>query len=54
MEGTATAFCLDSTYGSAATLQYNTATARNAGVEWPTTFFWNRRSNYKKTQELLP
>ncbi len=37
MEGTATASAAP-TYGSAATLQYNTATARTASVEWPTTF----------------
>ncbi|TBX66369.1 hypothetical protein EZL74_11000 [Flavobacterium silvisoli] len=43
MEGTATASAAP-TYGSAATLQYNTATARtinttsNNGIEWPTTF----------------
>ena len=33
MEGTATASAVP-TYGAAATLQYNTATARTAGVEW--------------------
>jgi Secretion system C-terminal sorting domain len=37
MEGTATA-SVAPTYGAAATLQYNTATARNAGVEWVNTF----------------
>ncbi|MEI7501793.1 MAG: T9SS type A sorting domain-containing protein [Paludibacter sp.] len=37
MEGTATASVLP-TYGAASTLQYNTATARTAGVEWPTPF----------------
>jgi hypothetical protein len=37
MEGTATASAAP-TYGSNATLQYNTATARNAGVEWLNTF----------------
>jgi hypothetical protein len=37
MEGTATA-SVAPTYGAAATLQYNTATARTAGVEWITPF----------------
>ena len=37
MAGTATA-SVAPTYGAAATLQYNTATARNAGVEWSTPF----------------
>ena len=37
MEGTATISALP-TYGSAATLQYNTTSARTSGVEWPTTF----------------
>jgi hypothetical protein len=37
MEGTATA-SLVPTYGPAATLQYNTATGRNAGPEWKTPF----------------
>ena len=37
MEGTATASAAP-TYGSAATLQYNTATSRTAGVEWITPF----------------
>ena len=37
MEGTATASTAP-TYGTAATLQYNTSTARTAGVEWITTF----------------
>ena len=37
MEGTATASAAP-TYGAAATLQYNTATARTAGVEWITPF----------------
>ena len=37
MEGTATA-SVAPTYGANATLQYNTATARNAGVEWITPF----------------
>jgi MSHA biogenesis protein MshQ len=37
MEGTATASAAP-TYGAAATLQYNTATARTAGVEWSTPF----------------
>ena len=37
MEGTATASAAP-TYGTAATLQYNTATARNAGAEWLATF----------------
>lgn len=37
MEGAATASAAP-TYGAAATLQYNTATARNAGVEWRTPF----------------
>jgi hypothetical protein len=37
MEGTATASAAP-TYGGAATLQYNTATARTAGVEWITPF----------------
>ncbi|MCX6224282.1 MAG: T9SS type A sorting domain-containing protein, partial [Bacteroidia bacterium] len=37
MEGTATASAAP-TYGSDATLQYNTATARAAGVEWITPF----------------
>ncbi|NTW31728.1 MAG: hypothetical protein HGB12_03735, partial [Bacteroidetes bacterium] len=37
MEGTATA-SVAPTYGSSATLQYNTATSRTAGVEWITPF----------------
>ncbi len=37
MEGTATVSSTP-TYGSAATLQYNTTTARNSGVEWITPF----------------
>ncbi|MFC1873366.1 beta strand repeat-containing protein [Chloroflexota bacterium] len=37
MEGTATASAAP-IYGAAATLQYNTATARTAGVEWITPF----------------
>ncbi|MFA6013491.1 MAG: DUF6701 domain-containing protein [Gallionellaceae bacterium] len=37
MEGSATA-SVAPTYGAAATLQYNTATARTAGVEWITPF----------------
>lgn len=37
MEGAATA-SVAPTYGAAATLQYNTATARTAGVEWITPF----------------
>ncbi|MFA4917250.1 MAG: hypothetical protein WC560_11360, partial [Syntrophales bacterium] len=37
MEGTATASAVP-TYGAAATLQYNTATARTAGLEWLNTF----------------
>jgi len=37
MEGTATASAAP-TYGSAATLQYNTATSRTAGAEWIATF----------------
>lgn len=37
MEGTATASTVP-TYGAAATLQYNTATARTAGAEWLTPF----------------
>ena len=37
MEGTATASAAP-TYGSSATLQYNTATARTAGPEWITPF----------------
>jgi hypothetical protein len=37
MEGTATASAAP-TYGANATLQYNTATARTAGVEWITPF----------------
>lgn len=37
MEGTATVSAAP-TYGSAATLRYNTATARSAGVEWITPF----------------
>ena len=37
MEGTATASAAP-TYGAAATLQYNTATGRTAGVEWITPF----------------
>ena len=37
MEGTATTGAAP-TYGSGASLQYNTATARNAGIEWPGTF----------------
>lgn len=37
MEGTATASAAP-TYGANATLMYNTATARNAGVEWLATF----------------
>ncbi|MGL2987209.1 T9SS sorting signal type C domain-containing protein [Flavobacterium sp. RSSA_27] len=37
MEGTATASVVP-TYGTAATLQYNTVTARTTGVEWPSTF----------------
>jgi hypothetical protein len=37
MEGTATA-SVAPTYGGAATLQYNTASARNSGVEWITPF----------------
>ena len=37
MEGTAT-ISIVPTYGSSATLQYNTATARTAGVEWITPF----------------
>ncbi len=37
MEGTATASAAP-TYGAAATLQYNTATSRTAGVEWITPF----------------
>ena len=37
MEGTATA-SVAPTYGTAATLQYNTATARTAGAEWITPF----------------
>ncbi len=37
MEGTATA-SVAPTYGAAATLQYNTATARTAGAEWINTF----------------
>ncbi|MCX6224223.1 MAG: hypothetical protein NTV01_05655, partial [Bacteroidia bacterium] len=37
LEGTATATAAP-TYGSAATLQYNTATSRSAGVEWVTPF----------------
>jgi len=37
MEGTATASAAP-TYGAAATLQYNTATARTAGVEWVSPF----------------
>jgi len=37
MEGTATASAAP-TYGASATLQYNTATARTAGVEWITPF----------------
>ncbi|MFC2058585.1 beta strand repeat-containing protein [Chloroflexota bacterium] len=37
MEGTATA-SVAPTYGASATLQYNTATARTAGVEWITPF----------------
>ena len=37
MQGTATASAVP-TYGASATLQYNTATSRNAGVEWLTPF----------------
>ncbi|MEI6049805.1 MAG: hypothetical protein WCS03_12950, partial [Bacteroidota bacterium] len=37
MEGTATV-STSPTYGAAASLQYNTATARTAGAEWLTTF----------------
>lgn len=37
LEGTATS-SLAPTYGAAATLRYNTATARNAGPEWIATF----------------
>jgi hypothetical protein len=37
MEGTATA-SVAPTYGTSATLQYNTATARTSGVEWITPF----------------
>ena len=37
MEGTATIFAAP-TYGSTATLHYNTATSRSAGVEWITPF----------------
>jgi fibronectin-binding autotransporter adhesin len=37
MEGTATASAAP-TYGAASTLQYNTATARTAGIEWITPF----------------
>ncbi|MDP4290413.1 MAG: hypothetical protein Q8908_04970, partial [Bacteroidota bacterium] len=37
MEGTATASAAP-TYGTSATLQYNTSTARNAGPEWTSTF----------------
>ncbi len=38
MEGTATTTGTVPTYGAAATLQYNTATSRNAGAEWITPF----------------
>jgi len=37
MEGTATASAAP-TFGTAATLQYNTSTARTTGLEWPSTF----------------
>jgi hypothetical protein len=37
MEGTATISAVP-TYGAAATLQYNTATAQNTGPEWPAAF----------------
>ncbi|MFZ4521892.1 MAG: hypothetical protein ACOYNC_09310, partial [Bacteroidales bacterium] len=40
MEGTATVSTAP-TYGSAATLQYNTSIARNAGAEWPTTYSYS-------------